>query len=132
MKRVYVRSVGRIRNASIVSANLGAGRKRANPNESTTEQVAVIHRETRPDLPSQDVADEHWRRRAGAFDQSAEPRPQAVCIQPPTSQLGRAVSGQVGCDDAVRGHEIGNHPHPHAGKITGAVQQQDRRAYPPF
>jgi hypothetical protein len=32
----------------------------------------------------------------------------------------------------MRGDEIRNYPHPHAGKVAGAMQQQDRRACAPL
>ena len=40
--------------------------------------------------------------------------------------------GRSGAIDAVRGHQIRNHAHPHAGKVAGAMQQQDRRSCAPF
>ena len=116
----------------MVSANLGAGRNRPEPERvhqhQPAEPVAVVDGEAGRDRAAEHVPDQHGRRRAGPLDQLAEPREHAVGVQRAVGHLRGAVAGQVGSDHAMGRHQLRDHPHPLGRELARAVQEDDRRA----
>jgi hypothetical protein len=97
--------------------------------DQTADPRRFATRKRRRDRATERLADEHRWRGARGIDQLTEPRRDAPSVEFGAIDVRRALTGQVGGNDAVRRGQIRDHPHPVRRAATRAMQQDDRRAF---
>ena len=128
-------AVGLARKLISVSVNSGDGRRRHRPNVSTRTSprsfslCAMANRAA--DGAAEQVTNQVGRRRAGLFDELAQPREHTVCVEWRLAQQRGSVTRKVGDDHAIGLHKLRDHPKPGEGELPWTVQQDDRRAVTP-